>query len=320
MKYSKAVLDAAVSELASRKRSAERMADLRRKEFVKKYPDLLLIEEHMRSAASNAVMLLTSQADGSAAIKNFMKLNLDAQKQLAALYKAANVPEDYLEPQYTCPKCSDTGYCDGKTCKCKLDILKKLAYDELNRSTPISNCSFENFDLKHYPQKPVNCRAEMKKIYNYCVNYANLFPDSCDNIYMYGSTGLGKTHLSLAIARTLTDRGFSVVYTTSQKLVGNLEKEHFGKLGDDASFEEMYTDTDLLIIDDLGTEFASPFAKSALFDTINTRLLKNAPMIINSNCGPDDLRDKYDSYADRIISRLQSFECLEFSGSDYRIK
>ncbi len=73
---------------------------------------------------------------------------------------------------------------------------------------------------------------------------------------------------------------------------------------------------DLMILDDLGTEMATPFADSALYTLINTRLYEEKKTIISTNLGYDELERRYTA---QIFSRLRgSFERLRFYGQDIR--
>ena len=136
----------------------------------------------------------------------------------------------------------------------------------------------------------------------------------------YGTTGLGKTHLSTAIAKEVIDRGFDVVYTTAQDMFEAFEGVKFSR--NYSSSQDNQTDKffecDLLIIDDLGTEFSNQFTVSCLYNLINTRINSEKPMIINTNLNQNDLRERY---ADRITSRLfGEFSVMCFFGKDIRLK
>lgn len=72
---------------------------------------------------------------------------------------------------------------------------------------------------------------------------------------LMGQTGLGKTHLSLAIANVAIGRGLSVEYGTAYNILSDLQNENFGRTGNLQYTEERVLHTDLLILDDLGTEY-----------------------------------------------------------------
>jgi DNA replication protein DnaC len=142
-----------------------------------------------------------------------------------------------------------------------------------------------------------------------------MFSKTSKSIFMNGSTGLGKTFLSAAIANELLKKGFSVAFDTIQNYLRAIENEHFGRSTDRDTLQ-IINDADLLIIDDLGSEFSSSFYSAAIYNIINTRLNKCAPTIISSNLSLQELQDKYD---DRIISRLTGmFSWMPFLGRDIR--
>ena len=73
---------------------------------------------------------------------------------------------------------------------------------------------------------------------------------------------------------------------------------------------------DLLIIDDLGTEFSTSFTASELFRLLNDRKLKNKSVIISTNLNAQEISNQY---SDRITSRLREYQVLRFFGEDIRV-
>ena len=75
---------------------------------------------------------------------------------------------------------------------------------------------------------------------------------------------------------------------------------------------------DLLIIDDLGTEFYNQFTISAFYNIINTRLLEGKATIINTNLTSEELLNKYSA---RVASRIiGEYHILRFFGKDNRFR
>lgn len=71
-----------------------------------------------------------------------------------------------------------------------------------------------------------------------------------------------------------------------------------------------------MILDDLGSEFSTQFTTSAVFNILNSRILKGLPTIISTNLTPKELEERY---TQRVASRLiGSFDILRFIGSDIR--
>ena len=132
---------------------------------------------------------------------------------------------------------------------------------------------------------------------------------------MLGKTGLGKTHLSLSIAEVLIKNGWNVLYDSTINYLRQIEKEHFGR-DLNGNTLQILLDADLIILDDLGSEYDTSFYVATIYNIINTRLNKNLPTIINTNLTPQELERKYDS---RIVSRLFTmYTYLKFTGNDVR--
>ena len=319
MRYSRSVYAAAQGELERRKNTAQELAAAHRAQVTASCPELLIIEEQIRTAALGAAKLLTGSPSDASVLKKLERASVQAQKDRIALLKHLKLPEDYLDEQYTCPQCEDSGFISGRLCDCHARLLKTLACEELSRTSPSSFCGFDNFSLNYYsnkldPEIGLKPRTIMKKTLQECREYADGFSLLSPSMYFCGGTGLGKTHLSLAIANEVTQRGFGVVYITTQNLMNRLEKEHFSKDSQEDTLE-LVLGCDLLIIDDLGTEFATTFTNAQLYNIINTRLLETKPVIISANLTYEDIEVRYDP---RLASRIMSYRYVDFIGTDVR--
>ncbi|MDK2802245.1 MAG: ATP-binding protein [Oscillospiraceae bacterium] len=239
--------------------------------------------------------------------------NLDIQASIKELLVENSYPENYLQLDYSCNICNDTGYKLGSLCECFKHLIKKIKAKELINSSNLNISSFQSFDLSLYPEEFKN---KMKEIYLYCIKYSDNFNINSNNIFMMGNTGLGKTHLSFAIANNVINSGFNVIYGSAQDLFRSVESEHFGKVSSLNSTLDTIIYCDLLIIDDVGTEFESNFYSSLLYNIINSRINLSKPIIINSNLNQDDI---FSRYSDRVVSRLISFDILKFYGNDIRL-
>ena len=81
---------------------------------------------------------------------------------------------------------------------------------------------------------------------------------------------------------------------------------------------ELCKQCDLLILDDLGVEFSTPFTVAALHDMIDTRLRSKKPTIISTNLNATEIEKRY---TERLSSRIfGSFQRCQFVGKDVRIK
>ena len=316
MKFSEDVYIKAEAELKKRRDNAEQLSDMRRKQLLTKFPELLEIENTIRDAALEVIKGLGS---GKAVnVESLAKKNLSAQKEKSELLKNNGYPEDYLEAQYTCKHCNDSGILNGKLCSCHLELLKKIAMSEYSCSSVLAISTFETFDLKYYStEKDMNLgyspREYMEASVDFLKSYSDNFNKNSGSFFFTGGTGLGKTHLSLAVMNKVTEKGYSVFYGSADNIIKQMEKERFGRSNGD--IEEEIENADLLIIDDLGTEFRTAFSETAVYQIINNAILNGKPMIISSNLSITELEERY---GQRVVSRLNSFEVINFIGTDIR--
>lgn len=317
MKFSEIIYQKAESELKNRRDRAERLAAARRKEFVEKYPELIDIENEMKSAALEVIKNVGAQGKKTD-VALIARRNLQAQEAKRELIKAAGYPEDYLDIPYTCAKCKDTGIFNGKLCECHLALLQQLSVGELACSPMLARSTFATFDVKYYSDiKDTSLgfspREYMRGGFEMLKAYAEDFTVQSNSFFFSGGTGLGKTHLAFAVLNRLTQRGFSVYYNSAPNVIKELEKEHFGRSTDNT--EDEMNKCDLIIIDDLGAEFSTPFARATVNEIVNNAIISGKPMIIISNFSVNELEERY---GQRLVSRLNSFEVFNFVGEDIR--
>lgn len=326
MGYSNSVYKAASDTLHERRLNAEKAAERRKEEVYKKFPRVKELEKQISVGGIKTARAVLAGGDVKDAVSKLRDQNLAMQAEVRKILTDNGYPENYFEPDYFCKKCNDKGYCDinGKTvrCSCMKSALIACACAELNRNAPLSLSTFESFNLEYYdkavdPKLKVSPYDHMSRVLRYCQNYADNFNSHSESILMKGATGLGKTHLSLAIANEAIKRGYGVIYASAPQLVSKLEKIYFSNKEDDSTFD-MLVECDLLIIDDLGTEFHSQFSVSQLYNIFNSRMLSNKPVIINTNL---TIRDLQENYTDRFVSRIcGNARQLDFLGRDIRIR
>ena len=318
MKFSEIIYQKAEAELRNRRQQAERLADMRRKEFLGKYPELMDIENEMKNAALDVIRSVG--ANGKPVdISVVAKRNLEAQEAKKALIKAAGYPEDYLDIPYSCKKCKDSGIHNGKLCECHLQLLQQLSVSQLTCSPMLAGSTFDTFDLKYYSDIKdrdlgYSPKDYMRGCYEMLKAYAENFSPASNSFFFSGGTGLGKTHLALAVLNKVMQKGFSVYYNSAGNIIKEMEKERFGRSTD--SIEEEIEKADLIIIDDLGAEFSTPFSQAAVNEIVNNSILAGKAMIIISNLSVGQLEERY---GQRVTSRLNGFEVIEFTGEDIRL-
>ena len=321
MIYSKEVFNLAEVEIARRHVEALTMFEKRQEELEIKAPEIAEVNRQLTNTSvelSKAIM--SKKSDLQTTIEKIKDENLKAQKLIRILLKDFGYSEDYLDMHYTCKNCLDTGFKNGFRCECFNDLLKKYSIKEINNKSKIKLMNFADFKLDYYPNGTderigTSPRLEMTANLNECIKFVKDFSLESQSMFFVGKTGLGKTFLSSAIAKELMQKGYNVAFDSIQNFLRAIENEHFGRVFGTDTLQTLI-DTDLLILDDLGSEFNSPFYASALYNIINTRLNKGVPTIISSNLSLKDLQSKYD---DRIISRITGmFSILNFFGNDIR--
>jgi len=322
MSYSQRTYERAAAELERRRDRAQAEQKRRHDEAVTKIPELLDIEKEMSATGLAVVKAIGMGGDAQAYIAKLAAQNLAAQEKRIKLLVKAGYSKDYLEIQHICEKCEDNGFVNGKSCDCRTSLLRSLAFAELSELSPVETSTFESFKLDFYPkgidsETGISPYNRMKEIFNFCKDYAEDFDTSSPSIFMHGKTGLGKTHLSLAIAGHVVNQGYGVIYGSAQNLLNKLERERFSRNNEDTgNAEQALLDCDLLILDDLGTEFSTSFTVSAIYNIINTRISRGLPVIINTNLTPEELEQKY---TQRITSRITgNYVSLQFCGRDIR--
>lgn len=323
MSFDKQVYEKAHRILSSRRQRGKQTGERRREEVYQKLPQIARIDRELAQTSIQVAKTVLSEKEPGGLLDGLRRQNLQLQQQKRDLLVQSGYPADYLEPVWVCPVCRDTGYTDGKKCGCFVKILSDIARENLNGSTGLSTCSFSNFRLDFYPTEPdrasnISPREKMEQVYAYCRDYAQTFSLDSPSIFLYGATGLGKTHLSLAIADVVIARGFGVLYFSAQDLIREIETERFHTAGPErGGVFARITGCDLLILDDLGAEFTSPFASSVIYDVINSRLGARRPTIVSTNLTLKEMESKYSQrITSRILGHYKDLRCL---GADIRM-
>lgn len=320
MSYSQEVYSRAAEILDKRKETANLEAQDRFEEISEKIPEMEEIQRKLSQIGLNISKVFLFSNDKQGDIENLMQQSLALQEEKKMLLKRNGYEENALEIKYTCPVCKDTGFIKNRRCKCHNELLKDIERSNLQKIAPLSDCTFDSYDVNYYPAEAmdngISPRNKAEKIKRSCSKYAANFSRESSNILFMGGTGLGKTHLSLAIANVVINKGRSVVYGTAQNILSDLQNENFGRDENIRYYERAVLNCDLLIIDDLGTEFKNSYTVACLFNIINSRLSAKLPTIISTNFSFDELEEKYDQ---RITSRITGeYKPLVLVGNDIR--
>lgn len=302
-------------------RIAQEAAAARRAELWEKIPEVKELDRAISDLGFAAVH--TTLGGGENAVKRINELkmqSLELQKTRAEVLVRNGYPADYSAVHYECEKCGDTGYVDTKMCDCMKKAIIMASYESSGIARLMQTQTFDSFSLDYYRKKAEDYE-KMTHVYDVMKNFAeNFSAKDGTSLALFGGTGLGKTHLSTAVAKRVIDKGFDVLYVSAVGMIADFEKERFGNGYSETEVEGLgrYYDCDLLILDDLGTEVTNQFTVSVIHNVINTRLAKQKSTIISTNLTPSELRTKY---WDRIASRIfGEYIPLMFVGTDVRMQ
>ena len=296
---------------------AEEEAARRTAELHAKSPALRALDRELaKTGVKIAMAAIGTGDDYKEKLAAGEKENMELQARRAAMLAELGYPADYTKPPYECHKCNDTGFAGTKMCECMRRDLILAAFESSGIGALLRTQSFDTFKLEYYPAGEE--RELMGRNLALLRDYAEHFTAQSNSLIFCGPTGLGKTHLSTALARRIIERGFDVYYTTALQMFADFEHARFGTdLGMESVVSlDRYTSCELLILDDLGTEVSNQFTNSCLYMVLNERINKGLPTVISTNLTGKEIKARY---TDRIASRiLGDFRPFLFVGTDIR--
>ena len=321
MAYSAEVVKKARARLAQAKEDRESENRQHLAIAYARVPRIREIDMQLRRTMAQAAQAAFLQgSDGREMMDQVRQQNLELQQERAIL-AMENFEEGYLDDSPICDKCGGSGYIGSNMCEC----LRELCRQEQKKEVSVlsgSRETFNQFRLDYYPDRVdpkygASPRTIMERNLRICRTYALTFTPDAGNLLFVGGTGLGKTFLSACIARAVADRGCSVVYESAGHLFGKLEQAKFNPSEETRREAARFTECDLLILDDLGTEMPGQFVTAAFYSLLNDRILAGKAMVISTNLNMDELSRRY---SPQIASRLHgSFQGLTFVGEDIRV-
>lgn len=321
MAYSAEVVKRARARLAQAKEDRESENRQHLAVAYARVPRIQEIDIQLRRTMAQAAQAAFLQGgDGRELLEKARLENLELQQERAIL-AMENFEEGYLDDSPICDKCGGGGYIGSNMCECLTELCRQEQKKEVSVLSG-SREAFNQFRLDYYPDRidpkyGASPRTIMERNLKICRTYALTFAPNAGNLLFVGGTGLGKTFLSACIARAVADRGYSVVYESAGHLFGKLEQAKFSPSEEARREAARFTDCDLLILDDLGTEMPGQFVTAAFYTLLNDRILAGKPMVISTNLNIDEAARRY---SPQIASRLQgSFQGLTFVGEDIRI-
>ena len=293
----------------------------RREEIKNKYPEILELDTAIQKLCLNLSMAALRGITDQNELNNIKEEITDLRAKKYEMLVSHGYNPDYLNLHYNCPKCKDTGFIGIDKCSCFKSKLIKLYYKDSDLEEAVKTNNFKNFNINLYSNHKLNDerytpRKNIEDILEYITGeYLPNFKTSNTNLLFYGNSGTGKTFLSWCIAKELLDKGFLVVYKTSDDLLRALKDIKFNN---DTDLENLLINCDLLIIDDLGSEQITDFSSTELFTLINKKILKNKKMLISTNLSLPLISKRY---SERISSRIiGEFKLFKFFAEDIRIQ
>ena len=317
MGYNNSVYKKIYEEYSQKYLIARQRADERAYELRAAIPEVARIDRELSLVGIEILQASLLGGDTQARIAQIRSKNEALQLKRAELLVANGYPADYSDVKYDCKKRGDTGFIENTMCSYMREALVLAGIENSGFASLIREQSFENFSLDYYKKSPAHLdRMTWNK--GFLMNYAENFDEKkSSSILMMGGTGLGKTHLSSAVAKRVIEKGSDVFYTGAIDLFSQFETQRFKTYTNEPNeFIERYFECDLLIIDDLGTEIINQFTVSTLYNLLNDRLSRKKPTIISTNLSKEDIQKKY---TDRITSRMfGEYQVLFFMGTDVR--
>lgn len=324
------------SILEARRERAMADLDRRKAEVWARIPELAALDQEITLEGIRHARTLIHNASGEADTEALAGRITTLKKEKENLLAQNGYPPDFLEPRFTCPVCGDTGQVthqdslETTSCVCYRQLYLEKLY-QVSNILDDGNTGFEFFDETLYADKPdpkrygsdISPREQILAIKDRCVSFIDNFTDPAPaNFYFFGSAGTGKTFMAKSTGLDLIKRGYTVLYLSAPTLFEVIRRARFSYDDDelDATYRDL-VETQLLILDDLGTEPASDARYAELLTLLEARKTRAsrfiARTIISSNLDPKQL---YQAYNERIASRvLGEFDTFKFFGEDIRI-
>ena len=290
-------------------------------EILKEYPQIIDLDNKIQKLSLQMAVSVLKSNNGEKILNSFKENITDLRIKKCEMLVERGYDPEYLNLHYNCNNCKDTGFIGNIKCNCYKQNLIKLYYKNSELENAIKANNFNNFDLNLFSNHKLgdekfSPRKNMENNLEYILkDYIPNFSKLDTNLLFYGNPGSGKTYLSYCISKAILDKGYLVIYKTSDELIKNLRDIRFNN---DSTLEALLLDCDLLIIDDLGAEHLNEFSITELFNVINKRILTKKKMLISTNLTLPGITKQY---SERIASRLiGEFKLCKFYSEDIRIK
>lgn len=252
--------------------------------------------------------------------------HLDSIVKGLGIVRRERLPE--RQTPTVCPYCKGAGYLrydvpldDPRfgqliVCECTRRDLQQKRFQILLRSSRLSNLrhlTFQNWEHKYHGPPPLN---SPDAAYHTARMYAErLSFDDRPWLFLYGTVGTGKTRIAASIGNYRLDLGEPAVFMVVPELLDHLRAAYSpnSEIGYDELFESL-KNTPLLLLDELGMDTATPWAREKLYQLINHRYNSRLPTVITMNMEAEPIDDRLWS---RINDRNLTTVC-EVQERDFR--
>jgi len=326
-----------LNEYEAKQKSAYDRVQLKKDHVYKKIPRIEEIDREIQLTGIkyNKAILLGTEPTEKVIDELLVKLE-SLKKEKEQLLLEFSFPANYLEPEFECKSCKDTGFIETASgleiCSCYRQNYINLLFSQSNIKL-LDEENFSHFNESLFPDKidekkygiKISPRENILKIWERALSFIeNLDNPEEKNLFFSGPTGVGKTFMINCIAAELLKRGKTVLYQTAPVLFKTINDYRLMTLKDNITDDTGYSNifsVELLIIDDLGTESPTAARYAELLNILTTRQKNNlsAPCktIISTNIGINKLHEYYD---ERVASRIiGGFDLFRFAGEDIRM-
>ncbi|MBN1892399.1 MAG: ATP-binding protein [Clostridiales bacterium] len=303
--------------LSDRRTRSELLQSRRVRELYEKYPELRETDVQIKVCMAKRMLALLESRDDSDLTKQLERLN----HKRAMLIKEYNISGDYDRPEPFCTRCGDTGFVDGKECRCLRTLLIPI-YRDRSGLERYPRISFSDFSNDYYSDP-----AKIKPIYEFCRLYISMESKERPNLLFWGNPGTGKTFMAVCVARELLENAEPVLIIRSSELIETMDEYRTLKRSFNpnpardaivTAKREQILDVDFLVIDELGVEAKGPYNTADLLHILGERQQNRRATIITTNLSLAELGRHYDN---RLHSRLiGDFTIFHFEGEDIRTR
>ncbi|HEO0376271.1 TPA: ATP-binding protein [Streptococcus pyogenes] len=209
--------------------------------------------------------------------------------------------------------------------KCECEIKRDKENEEREILTRISSLKRDCFSSPNQHQytfeRFLNEEGQSYKVaYNYAKNFEQMKEDNVGLLF-YGDVGSGKTYLACSIANELIEREqVKVKIMNLSQVINQIQKSAF-KLDSNEIINKL-SNIPLLILDDLGIERDTSYAREQVYNIINSRYLKGRPTIFTTNLSLEIIQNpNIELEYQRIYSRILEMTIpVKVTGEDFRMK